>query len=612
MPVSVSVVVRTLNEAQNLERLMEGIHEQNYKDWEIVLVDSGSTDGTLEIAQRYGCNIYHIPKEEFTFGRSLNLGCGKAQGEYLVFASGHVWPVTNNWLGNLVEPFKDPAVAMVYGRQRGTEGSRLSEIRDLSVNFGPASAVLIDEAKGNNGNAAIRRELWVHQPFDESLPGLEDVDWARKAERENYRVYYAADAAVYHFHDETLRQVYGRSLREAVATKRMFPHYRYTMADLIKGLPHFITRDILFGLRTGRRRKLLQVPATRFAHLLGIYNGVRYHKGLASKLKARLAVPRYTQSVVVDEDGNHGLKNQDLPPLGADEVLVQVAYAGVCAYDQRLANRQADHHGERPAVYPMVPGHEYSGMVIETGAKVRGLAKGQKVAGLHARDDTNGRVAEGAYTQYLVRPAKQVRRLPWDIPLSYGALAETLALCLSAIRLLEPEPGLRACVIGAGPVGNFCAQILSSKGLRVVSVDPNSRWLSLLQKYDIDTLTELGPLGRYSYLVETTGSSDEVANLVENSSPSAKILSVGTGCVPAILAADSLPKHAGKLILSPTAVLSADWGQAVKMISKGVIRLDDHAGTVKPLESYEKAWDGMASGHHFKFLLNVSEELGSL
>ena len=134
-------------------------------------MDSGSTDGTPEIARRYGAHIYHIPKEEFTYGRSLNLGCSKAQGDYLVFASGHVWPITNNWLRNLVKPFDESSVAMVYGRQRGTGASRLSELRDLSIHYGRTSNILVDEPRGNNGNAAIRKDLWLDQRFDEALPG---------------------------------------------------------------------------------------------------------------------------------------------------------------------------------------------------------------------------------------------------------------------------------------------------------------------------------------------------------------------------------------------------------------------------------------------------------
>ena len=75
----ISVVIRTLNEARYLEELIRGIQGQKLPDgWasEVVIVDSGSTDGTLDIAGRLGCRIEHITREEFTFGRSLNRGCG--------------------------------------------------------------------------------------------------------------------------------------------------------------------------------------------------------------------------------------------------------------------------------------------------------------------------------------------------------------------------------------------------------------------------------------------------------------------------------------------------------------------------------------------------------
>ena len=191
MTVETSIVIRTLNEAKHLESLMQGIHNQSYRDWEIVLVDSGSSDRTLEIAEKYGARVFHIPSHEFTFGRSLNIGCSKAEGKYLVFASGHVWPITNSWLKNIIRPFEESSVAMVYGRQRGTDANRLSELRDLHMLFGPTSHILVDEPRGNNGNSAVRKDLWEDQPFDETLTGLEDVDWARKVEQQGYRVYYA-------------------------------------------------------------------------------------------------------------------------------------------------------------------------------------------------------------------------------------------------------------------------------------------------------------------------------------------------------------------------------------------------------------------------------------
>ena len=148
---------------------------------------------------------------------------------------------------------------MVYGRQRATDANRLSEMRDLSMQFGTVSHILADEPKRNNGNAAIRRDLWLDQPFDESLTGLEDLDWARKAERKAFRVYYAADAAVYHVHEESLPVVFNRYYREAVATKRMFPTNQFGWSDMAKGLPYFMVGDLLYAFRIGQRLSLIHI-----------------------------------------------------------------------------------------------------------------------------------------------------------------------------------------------------------------------------------------------------------------------------------------------------------------------------------------------------------------
>ncbi|HRS75498.1 MAG TPA: glycosyltransferase, partial [Anaerolineaceae bacterium] len=69
-----SIIIRAHNEERHLGRLLEGIAQQTVKDVEIILVDSGSTDGTLAVAARYPVQVVHIAPEEFTFGRSLNLG----------------------------------------------------------------------------------------------------------------------------------------------------------------------------------------------------------------------------------------------------------------------------------------------------------------------------------------------------------------------------------------------------------------------------------------------------------------------------------------------------------------------------------------------------------
>ena len=122
-----SIVIRAFNEGKNIGRLLRGISEQTVREYEIILVDSGSTDDTMREAHQYSVNVLKVSRDEFSFGRSLNIGCAAARGEFIVAASAHVYPIFNDWLEKLLSPFSDPHVALAYGKQRGTDSTKYSE-----------------------------------------------------------------------------------------------------------------------------------------------------------------------------------------------------------------------------------------------------------------------------------------------------------------------------------------------------------------------------------------------------------------------------------------------------------------------------------------------------
>ena len=116
-----SIVIRAFNEEKHIGRLLTGIMKQTIQDREIILVDSGSTDATPEIAANFPVKIVQINPEEFTFGRSLNKGVAAAIGEFVVIISAHCYPVYPDWLEQLLKPFEDPQIVVCYGKQRGSE-----------------------------------------------------------------------------------------------------------------------------------------------------------------------------------------------------------------------------------------------------------------------------------------------------------------------------------------------------------------------------------------------------------------------------------------------------------------------------------------------------------
>jgi len=199
----VSIVIRTLNEQKHLVELLEKIKIQDRSEFDIetVIIDSGSTDQTLNIAEKFGCRITHINKEDFTFGRSLNEGCDFSHGEYLVFISGHCIPVDEHWVTNLVKPLVDKC-CYSYGKQVGRDSTKFSERQLFDKYFPDESRIPQVGFFCNNANSAIRRDAWEAHRFNEELTGCEDMYLAKLLVDSGKKIGYVANAPEYHIHDE--------------------------------------------------------------------------------------------------------------------------------------------------------------------------------------------------------------------------------------------------------------------------------------------------------------------------------------------------------------------------------------------------------------------------
>jgi len=229
-----SIVIRAYNEEKYIGRLLEGIRQQTLKDVEIILVDSGSTDATISIAESFAARIVRIPSDEFTFGRSLNFGVRAATREFVVIASAHVYPVYPDWLESLLSPFEDEKVVLTYGKQRGPEPVKFSEQQIFHQWYPDVSKPRQATAFSNNANAAIRKSLWEKNPYDETLTGLEDLAWAKWVKEQGYDISYVAEAETIHVHNETARGVFNRYRREAMAFKRIYPESHFSVYDFLR------------------------------------------------------------------------------------------------------------------------------------------------------------------------------------------------------------------------------------------------------------------------------------------------------------------------------------------------------------------------------------------
>lgn len=269
-----SLVIRCYNEADHIGKLLHGIKEQSVQDYEIILVDSGSTDGTLEIAESFGVDeIVYIDPENFSFGRALNYGCEAANGEFCVIVSAHVYPKRDDWLEQLLGTFEEN-VALVYGKQRGNEVTTFSENQIFKQWFPDHDIDRQNHPFCNNANAAIRRDIWEEFPYDEQLTGLEDVDWAKRVQKAGYDISYSAGAEIVHVHDETGKEVFNRYRREAYAHKQIMPNQSFSFLDFLR----LSTTNILSDYRTALSEgallgNLLEIPKFRLLQFWGSYRG---------------------------------------------------------------------------------------------------------------------------------------------------------------------------------------------------------------------------------------------------------------------------------------------------------------------------------------------------
>jgi len=321
-----SIVIRAFNEEAHIGRLLEGIHHQSVKDVQIIVVDSGSTDQTVEIAHRDGAEVVHINPRDFTFGRSLNLGVSYAKADIVVIASAHVYPVYPDWLERLLEPFKDSDTAMTYGKQRGPEMSQFSENQIFTHWYPDESQLNQCHPFCNNANASIRRSIWEKQPYDENLPALEDLAWAKWALENGYKLSYVAEAEIIHVHNESPRGIFNRYRREGMAFKQIYPHEHFRLGDVARLFMTNVISDAKVAVR-GKLffHQILKIINFRWNQFWGTYQGYRQSGPLTWQLKRSFYYPR---SINLKSENNH--KTREVSPITYSQTLGQP--------DQKLGN----------------------------------------------------------------------------------------------------------------------------------------------------------------------------------------------------------------------------------------------------------------------------------
>jgi rhamnosyltransferase len=304
----ISVVIPVKNGGTDLVRCLEAIAAQQVGDEvEVVVVDSGSGDGSAETAQRLGARVESIAPTEFHHGRTRNLGADLARGDILVFTSQDAHAADAHWLGNLTAPLRrDENAAGAYGRQLPHRDARPPERYFLDFLYGPegriqrlagADDLSFEVTLFSNVNSAIPRRVWERYRFAEDIIMSEDQEWSRRVLRAGMTIHYEPTAAVHHSHSYNVADAFRRFFDSGASAERSYVDQgRESKTALWKAGVRYARGEIAWLWRTGERRWIPYATLYELAKFAGLQLG-RRHRHVPSALKRRLSdYPGYWSS----------------------------------------------------------------------------------------------------------------------------------------------------------------------------------------------------------------------------------------------------------------------------------------------------------------------------
>lgn len=194
---TVSVVMRTKNEAKWIWKSLKALKSQSIIPEEIVVIDNLSKDSTITLAKEFGATKI-VAIEDYSPGLALNLGMDQTSSEFVVFLSAHCVPCDDFWLEKLISPFYNDEIAATYGRQLPLPFSSATDKSDLYTVFRNESQIQCIDGFMNNANSAIRRSCWQQVKFDTSVTNVEDRVWGKEIISKGFKIAYVADSRVFH------------------------------------------------------------------------------------------------------------------------------------------------------------------------------------------------------------------------------------------------------------------------------------------------------------------------------------------------------------------------------------------------------------------------------
>lgn len=268
---SVSVIMRSRNDAQVIGQTLKSLFSQTVVISHVLLVDSSSTDETLEVVKRYPVEVLTIAADDYFPGRVLNRAMSLTKGEWVIFLNSDAVLLSPLSLEHLLRRLEEPFVIAAYARQLPRPEAEVWVQRDYAAAY-PDTNIAPGWMSFSLCLAAMKREAWNKHPFYSAAWGSEDVEWGHWAKSVGWDIAYASDALCMHSHNYSLRQLYGRRYIEGEADA-FISHRKYSWGRLIRDVFASSAKDSLAYWRAGDYTGLVGIPLRRLIYHWGYFRG---------------------------------------------------------------------------------------------------------------------------------------------------------------------------------------------------------------------------------------------------------------------------------------------------------------------------------------------------
>jgi len=275
----VSIIMRSFNEAWALKGTLPALAAQEFKNWELIVIDSGSTDGSQELIRAaQPAHFVQITPKEYNPSRVMNQGMRLAKSELGIFINADATPQGTNWLRPLVNALQDPKTAACFGRQIPRPDCQAVFANDYDRCFGPNRESAKWEHFFSMVSSGLRKDVWAKRGFREDLQYAEDDEYTRWCKAQGYAVAYVPESVAMHSHNYTPEQSYKRAFGDARAIGKAWAgspaEFNFTKTVLL-GWASDVRHDAKFCAREKRLGELTHAAGIRWQQRKGKLAGFR-------------------------------------------------------------------------------------------------------------------------------------------------------------------------------------------------------------------------------------------------------------------------------------------------------------------------------------------------